>query len=190
MAGLGLFAIFFAVTLSRLWRSRDPRAPWLAAAGLALGFFVLSTHMHENHLFPFLPLVAALGLGDRRLRGVYLVVSATFLANMALHDPYLGHALRDRGFGPGVVLRPPAELSPATARFLEASGYAYLIDEATRPASLGWIVLTLLNSLANVAAFVWWSFAFYRGRNFDAALAAAPPPSTVEARGFARLAVP
>ncbi|HEY3119287.1 MAG TPA: hypothetical protein VGL15_01595 [Vicinamibacteria bacterium] len=172
--GLVLFVAFFALTLARLWRSTDARAPRLACAGVALAFFVLSTHMHENHLFAFLPLVASLGLEDRRLRRVYLVVSATFLANMVLHDPYLGSVLGAYTVGPSVVLRQPVALDPNTARYLAASGYDHLVGELTRPTSAGWIALTVANSLVNVAVFVWWVATFLAPRSFDAALAERP----------------
>jgi hypothetical protein len=173
--GVALFAAFFAVTLLRLRRSQDARALRLAAAGLALAFFVLSTHMHENHLFPFLPLVASLGLEDRRLRAAFLAVSLTFLANMALHDPYLGSLFAGHVPGPAVTLHQPVEQDPAAVRYLAASGYRHLLDELTRPASVGWIVLTIANSLANVALFAWWVATFVAPRSFDVALAAGRP---------------
>jgi hypothetical protein len=173
--GTVLFVAFFALSLLRLRRSQDARALRLACAGLALAFFVLCTHMHENHLFPFLPLVASLGLEDRRLRLAYALVSATFLANMALHDPYLGSVLAAHAPGPAVTLHQPVAQDPAAVRYLAASGYRHLLDELTRPAPVGWIVLTFANSLVNVAVLVWWIATFLVPRSFDAALAAGRP---------------
>jgi Gpi18-like mannosyltransferase len=168
--GIVLFVAFLGLTVIRLRRSQDPRALPLACAGVALGFFVLSTHMHENHLFAFLPLVASLGLEDRRLRAAYLLVSATFLANMVLHDPYLGSLLGAHVPGPTVTIRQPVEQDPAAIRYLATSGYGHLLDELTRPTSVGWIVLTVANSAINVAVFVWWIATFLAPRSFDAAL--------------------
>lgn len=57
---------------------------------IALGFFMLSTHMHENHLFMAIPLLAPLllvgGSWQRRMRVLFVALSFAVLANMVLHD--------------------------------------------------------------------------------------------------------
>ena len=103
--GLGLFAIFYAIVLWRLWSferarlagrlpiARGPEALstqhhwYLGAAAIAFGFFVFSTHMHENHLFGVLPFLVLLsGSGRRFGLTLALAVGATVLVNMAIHD--------------------------------------------------------------------------------------------------------
>ena len=89
LVGLLLFGAFLTATLVWLWRSGGPEGLPLAAAGTALAFFVLNTHMHENHLYVFLPLLSLVFLSSSRLQWIYCVATVALLANMALHDPYL-----------------------------------------------------------------------------------------------------
>jgi hypothetical protein len=61
----------------------------LLGAGVGFSFFMFSTHMHENHLFVALPLLAAaLPLG-REWRRLFGWVTLAVLLNLALHDPEL-----------------------------------------------------------------------------------------------------
>lgn len=92
--GLGLFGL---ATLGLLWRAWPVwRAPGDAAAatgilasGGATAFFMLSTHMHENHLFAALPLLAlALPAGGRWPR-LFVALTAALLLNLVLHDPLI-----------------------------------------------------------------------------------------------------
>jgi hypothetical protein len=92
--GLGLFAIAYAATLAAVLRSRDrttlatPDAA-LSAAFVAASFFIFATHMHENHLFLALPLLAAaLPLG-RPWPSVFAALSVAVLLNLVLHDPVI-----------------------------------------------------------------------------------------------------
>lgn len=102
--GLGLFAAFYAILLWRLWScerrrlagrtpiARGPEALstqhlwFLGAAAVAFGFFVFSTHMHENHLFGALPFLVLLGGSGRRGRTLALAVSGAVVVNMVIHD--------------------------------------------------------------------------------------------------------
>jgi hypothetical protein len=94
--GLGLLS-FGALLLALLWLARrlaraggiDAQQAAVLAAAVGFGFFMLSTHMHENHLFVALPLLAAalpLGGAWRRL---FVGVTLAVLLNLALHDPLL-----------------------------------------------------------------------------------------------------
>ncbi len=91
--GLGLFGIAYAATLAGALRNRaDGMAPSeaaLAAGFVTASFFILATHMHENHLFLALPLLAAaLPLG-RPWPAVFAALSVAVLLNLVLHDPLI-----------------------------------------------------------------------------------------------------
>ena len=93
VAGLLLFALCAAWALAILWRKPDDAALLCgAAAFLSFAFFFLTTEVHENWSFAlFAPLAAAAALRPAH-RPLYAALSATFLLNLALHDP----PLRDR----------------------------------------------------------------------------------------------
>jgi hypothetical protein len=149
--GFLAFGAFYAVLLAWAASPRHERVLAWASASVALGFFVLSTRMHENHGFAWLPL-ALLAVGsDRRWRGLLVLASLSLTANMLLHDPLLCHVARPAALGPRVLL--PQQVG------VDASGYPGLLGEQVRgEASLGWAGLTLLNSQLNVlllAAWLW-----------------------------------
>ncbi|MDP2728576.1 MAG: hypothetical protein Q8P59_13670, partial [Dehalococcoidia bacterium] len=78
-----------------LWRTRGRLggpATLGVAAFVGFSFFMLPTRVHENHMFMVFPLLALALAGEARLRWVYGILSVTFLANMALHDPPLAAA--------------------------------------------------------------------------------------------------
>jgi hypothetical protein len=100
--GYILFGIFLTVVLVRTWSVALRREVSLAegcglAAAVGTGFFMLSTHLHENHLFAVLPLLLPLAVlpwanGPARTRAaLWLVAGATLgvLLNMVAHDPWL-----------------------------------------------------------------------------------------------------
>jgi len=67
----------------------SPQQACVLGAAVSFSFFMLSTHMHENHLFVALPLLAAaLPLG-REWRRLFAFVTLAVLLNLALHDPEL-----------------------------------------------------------------------------------------------------
>ena len=165
-----LFGAFYAATLARLWRSSHERACYVAAASTALGFFGLVTHMHENHLFAAVPLLALASLETRRLRGFTLVASITLLANMVLHDPYLTHVVRPLVPGPHLVLPQELGLPPSLASYLLEHGYPWVVEQIDGATSLLGLVATLLNAQANVLLLAAWLFVVYAGRGFDGAL--------------------
>ena len=87
--GIALFGVFYIVSLIRFWRSNNENSLYYLSASVAFGFFMLSTHMHERYLFIFFPLLSMIYVYDRRLKWIYIILTFTFLTNMALHDPFI-----------------------------------------------------------------------------------------------------
>ncbi len=142
--GLVLFAAFLVglcVRLVRVARARraglDRSQLLLLAGALALGFFMLATHMHENHAFAAIPLLigalatAPAGNSARtELRLLVGAVSIGILVNLVAHDPRLH------------------QLWP-----LSAGGVADLaVDTPDHPLNVGEYVVGWLGTLWNVAA--------------------------------------
>jgi len=167
---LVLFGVFYVLTLLWLWRSSEPHSLYVAAASAALGFFNLATHMHENHLFYAVPLLALAGLRAKRVQLVLVVVTATFLVNMLAHDPFLTHLARAHAPGPH-LLRPGQPRIPiGLADFLVQQGYPYLLEQVRGETSLAGLLLTLVNAQVNVAVFVAWLLLVYSGSSLDPVL--------------------
>ncbi len=98
--GLALFLGGYAVLLqrSRVWLAGtgNPERParmFILAAAVAMWFFFVSTHMHENHLFQALPLLLAVAGRSRALAWLAAGCSIAILLNTTLHDPWLPYAL-------------------------------------------------------------------------------------------------
>jgi Gpi18-like mannosyltransferase len=174
---LVLVAAFYAATLAGLRRSRDPRTLPLAAASTMFGFFVLSTHMHENHLFFAVALFALAGITVPRVRVFLWLTSAVLFANMLLHDPFLTHLARR--FTPGPHLQLPQQilgLGPAVVDHLVRHGYAWAVEESRGDTSLVGLIATLLNAQVLLLVFAAWLWVAYRRRGFDAFLEGASAP--------------
>ena len=104
VVGLLLFALAYLTILGWLWRSEARRrtggdaatrlegdAPWfLAAAAIGFSFFTLSTHMHENHLFPVLPFLLLMAGRGRRWAWIFVIAGLSILVNMVTHDIIIG----------------------------------------------------------------------------------------------------
>ena len=97
-----LFAICLLAILVRAWTIALRRDLSLAeglglAAVLGVGFFLFSTHMHENHLFTAVPLVLPLAVlpwanGPARTRTALWIIAGVSIGafiNMLAHDPWL-----------------------------------------------------------------------------------------------------
>lgn len=168
--GLLLLAAFFLATLVRAWRSSEERSHRLAFASAAFGFFMLATHMHENHSFTALPLLLLVGVDDPRVRRFFLLVSAMLLVNLLLHDPYLTHVVRPWVPGPHLLLPQQRGLDPGFFDYFRAQGYPHLVDQIRGETSLLGALLTLLNAQAATLVFAWWLWAFYSRPTFDRAL--------------------
>jgi hypothetical protein len=171
MIGLGLLAVFYAATLVRVLRSSGERGIRLAFASTAFGFFVLATHMHENHLFNAVPLLLAAGVEDRRVRRFFVLVTFVLLANMALHDPILTAVFRPLAPGPRLLLPLQLGLDPVFLDYFRANGYLPLFAQMRGETSWPGVFLTIVNAQTAVLGFAWWLWSFYRKRSFDAALA-------------------
>ena len=86
---LGLLAVI-ACNLLLVWRlgaRRDMPRTFFAGVIAALSFFLFSTELHENHGMAVIPLLAFALPADRRLWVSFIVLSVTFLLNLALFDP-------------------------------------------------------------------------------------------------------
>jgi hypothetical protein len=159
LAGFLLFGTCLAGILLWLRRAGEPLALPLAAAGTALALFVLNTHMHENHLYAFLPLLALALPASPRLRWIYCIATVTLLANMALHDPYLRQVVGPLVPGPR-LLRPPAgPLGPALVEYLTRNGYGYAVDQYRGETVVWRIALAHLGSMVNMALLAAWPMA-------------------------------
>jgi hypothetical protein len=91
--GLALFGLVYLGLLLKAYRLHRAQPAGLAPAqvlALALGvgfaFFMLSTHMHENHMFVVLPLGLLLLPQGRFWRGFFIAASAGVFFNLLLHD--------------------------------------------------------------------------------------------------------
>ena len=168
---LVLFGAFFATTLVRLWRSKEPRALYMAAAATGFGFFILATRMHENHLFIALPLIALLAANLRWPRTVLIALTITLFANMLLHDPFLDNISRRHVPGPHFQLPEVEEPQDEIVKRYRSLGYGWIADEMSGDVSLVGFVATLVNAQANVVLFALWLCFAYFGRSFDVALA-------------------
>lgn len=162
------FGIFYIFTLYRYSKSRQESSLYIAAASIAFGFFMLFTHMHENHLFQFLPLLSLFCFDNVRLRKIYLIITLTFFINMVLHDPYINHLFAPYSFGPRIATwegTPPQYPIYDTFR---SEGKAYVVEETTGEISAARLLLSLLNSQVNCLIFFYWLTAFYfRTKSFD-----------------------
>ncbi len=80
--GIGLFVAATGLVISRLVQRRDSVALLEAAMILSLGYFVLSTRMHERYIFNALLLVVPLAFYRKRYFYAAIAVSITLLANL------------------------------------------------------------------------------------------------------------
>jgi hypothetical protein len=83
-----LFAIFYLGALVKAWRASLEEFFALGAFA-AFAFFMLPTEIHENYGYALLPLLAVAMTRDTILMLFYAGISATMVANYALHDPTL-----------------------------------------------------------------------------------------------------
>jgi hypothetical protein len=166
--GLAAFGLFYLVLIASLWRSTHERALLLAAASTAFGFFVLATHMHENHLFIFLPLLLLAAGEQPGWRKFCVAISAVFLLNMALHDRLLSSLFDGLAPGPKVTLPPQMEPMPGLADYLRSEGYLEAAEQMSGRASALRLALTLVNSQACVLLFAYWVWSVGIGRGWTA----------------------
>ena len=167
--GILLSGSFIAITIWKFWQSSSPNALYFAAASMAFGLFMLSTHMHENHLFMFFAVFAMIAFYRPNLMKFFYLASCVFLINMLLHDPYLNYMVHDSVPGPAIEFQPHAEDSPIAKTFIE-EGKGYVLQERAGKITLIGYFLTLLNAQAALLLFILWLLNFYQTKSFDPAL--------------------
>jgi Gpi18-like mannosyltransferase/predicted membrane-bound dolichyl-phosphate-mannose-protein mannosyltransferase len=126
--GIGLFVAAVALVVSRLVQRRDSIALLEAAMVLSLGYFVLSTRMHERYIYNAVMLAIPLAFYRRRYLYAAIAISITLLANLIYSFDYVGMMSAP---APGVdttdlmpfVSRPGAFLNVAAFFYL---GYVFL----------------------------------------------------------------
>ena len=87
--GIALFIAAVLLVVSRYVQRRDPVALLEAAAILSLGYFVLSTRMHERYIFNAVMLVTPLIFMRRRYLFAAIVLSLTLFGNLVYSLDYL-----------------------------------------------------------------------------------------------------
>ena len=88
--GIALFLAAVALVISRLVQRRESVALLEAAMVLSLGYFVLSTRMHERYIYNAVMLAVPLVFYRRRYLYAAIVVSVTMLANLLYSFYYVG----------------------------------------------------------------------------------------------------
>lgn len=89
MIAMTLVLALVALVVHRLPGLR-PRDRLFSFIGLlTVGWFVVTVRAHENHLFMALPFLSVAWALDRRYGILFVLVSASLLLNLALHDPLL-----------------------------------------------------------------------------------------------------
>jgi hypothetical protein len=151
-----LFGAFYVATLLQLRRVESPRGVYLAAASTMFGFFALSTHMHENHLFFAVALFALAAIGEWTVRPLVGVLTGVLLANMLLHDPFLTHLARPYVPGPHLVLPQQLGIGQRLLDHLVAQGYPWTAEEIRGETSLLGLVATLVNAEVLLVSFAAW----------------------------------
>lgn len=126
--GIAIFVSATLLVVSRYLQRRDSVALVEAAMILSLGYFVLSTRMHERYIFNAVLLATPLLFYRRRYLYAAIVLSATLFANLAYSLAYL-NAMDQKLAGVDAtdlipwLSRPAALLNVASFFYL---GYAYL----------------------------------------------------------------
>ncbi len=87
--GIGLFVAATVLVVSRYVQRRDGPALLEGAAILSLGYFVLSTRMHERYIFNALLLATPLIFYRKRYLYAAVVISLTLLGNLIYSLDYL-----------------------------------------------------------------------------------------------------
>jgi dolichyl-phosphate-mannose--protein O-mannosyl transferase len=126
--GVGLLVAATLLVVSRLVQRRDGVALLEAAMILSLGYFVLSTRMHERYIYNAAMLAIPLIFSRRRYLYAAIALSITLLANLIYSFSYVGVMAAPQ---PGVdatdlmpwVSRPSAFLNVLTFFYL---GYVFL----------------------------------------------------------------
>lgn len=114
--GLSLFFILYVILLSKatqlLKKGRLPCGSLGAclcflSASVSAIFFLLSTHMHENHMFMSIPFLVAVAGRSRQLILLATAASLAVLFNCILLDPWIwGFPNYFEGIAPEILMHP------------------------------------------------------------------------------------
>lgn len=85
--GVALTAMSGALATLFVWRLPTLRSALVAAAYLAFAFYILPVSTHERYLYPFLALLLAVVVMERRWLWLYVPASTTLFLNMAVVAP-------------------------------------------------------------------------------------------------------
>jgi Gpi18-like mannosyltransferase len=88
--GIFLFALAYGWSIYLLWKRENKETIWLAAAQVALAFYLLPTRVHERYLFPFFLFFVPISLILPFRRILYYSLSVTYLINMMVIYPLVG----------------------------------------------------------------------------------------------------
>ena len=151
--GIVLFGVALVLIVSRYLQRKDSVAFLEAALLVSLGFFILSTRMHERYVFNAFVLAPILMFAGRRYVWAAAILSLTLFANLLYSLNYL--AVMD-AHTPGLdaanlwpwISRPAAALNVAIFFYL---GYVFL---GTRPEEQPEVAVAPLDRASRVAATV------------------------------------
>jgi len=88
-----LFGIANGLLVWKGWHAKDRRAMLVLAVFAGLAFFMLPTEIHENYLFPTIPLLALATVHERGSWRAWAILSVTWLFNLVFVDADLMDAL-------------------------------------------------------------------------------------------------
>ena len=88
-----LFGIANGLLVWKAWNAKDRRAMLVLAVFAGLAFFVLPTEIHENYLFPTIPLLALATVHERGAWRAWAILSVTWFFNLVFVDVDLMDAL-------------------------------------------------------------------------------------------------
>ena len=92
MIGLAAFGTLYLATLYWLAGRAKPQNAIAASALIALGFFILSTRMHENYSFPVFALLSILGVSrDWRYAFLLIVTTGANLVDWQIFDDFFAN---------------------------------------------------------------------------------------------------
>jgi len=96
-----LFGIANGLLAWKAWKARDRRTMGVLAVFAGLAFFVLPTEIHENYLFPTIPLLALATVHERGAWRAWAILSVTWFFNLVFVDVDLMDAVSSAlpGFG-------------------------------------------------------------------------------------------
>ncbi len=87
MLGLLLFfVVAYGLAAWKLWTTSGSRSLLMLAAFVGFAFFMLPTEIHENYLFPTIPLLALLVVHEWRAWWLLVSLSATWFVNLLTTD--------------------------------------------------------------------------------------------------------